>query len=105
MPEPRFDTVIHAPNRLQICALLTPLDEAEFQVLRDELGVSDSVLSKHIKQLVEAGYVRLRKSTYEGRPRTWAKLTRDGRRAFSAHVEELRRLAALADELPAASDS
>ena len=41
MTKPRFDNVIHAPNRLQICAFLAPLQEAEFQVLRDELNVSD----------------------------------------------------------------
>ena len=62
MKTPRFDTIIHAPNRLLICAFLAPLEEAEFQVLRDELGVSDSVLSKHIKQLEEVGYVKQRKS-------------------------------------------
>ncbi len=94
MTKPRFDTVIHAPNRLQICALLRPLEEAEFQVLRDELGVSDSVLSKHIKQLEEVGYAKLRKSSVNGRQRTWAYLTRKGRKAFEAHVEELKRLVA-----------
>ena len=94
----RFDTVIHAPNRLQICAFLAPLEEAEFQVLRAELGVSDSVLSKHIKQLEEVGYVKQRKSKMNGRRRTWACLTGKGRRAFGCHVEELRRLVASADK-------
>ena len=51
MTKPRFDTVIQAPNRLQICAFLSPLEEAEFQVLRDELDVSDSVLSQHLRLL------------------------------------------------------
>jgi hypothetical protein len=46
---PTLDAVIHAPNRLQICAVLTPLEEAEFQMLRETVGISDSVLSKHIK--------------------------------------------------------
>ncbi|HIF00959.1 MAG TPA: ArsR family transcriptional regulator [Planctomycetes bacterium] len=87
-----FDTVIHAPNRLQICAFLAPLEEAEFKVLRQELDVSDSVLSKHIRQLEEAGYVKQRKSTVDGRQRTWASLTRVGRKAFEQHVEELKRL-------------
>ena len=90
-----LDPVIHAPNRLQICALLSPLEEAEFQTLRDELGVSDSVLSKHISQLVDAGYVRLRKSTLNGRQRTWARLSARGRRAFAAHVAVLQELAGL----------
>ena len=93
----RFDTVIHAPNRLQICAFLAPLEEAEFQVLRAELGVSDSVLSKHIKQLEEVGYVKQRKSRMNGRQRTWACLTGKGRRAFECHVKELKRLLAAAE--------
>jgi len=93
---PRFDTVIHGPNRLQICAFLAPLEEAEFQVLREELDVSDSVLSKHIKQLEDAGYVQQRKSKVNGRQRTWAYLTAKGRGAFEGHVEELRRLVAAA---------
>jgi DNA-binding MarR family transcriptional regulator len=93
MTESRLNAIIHAPNRLQICAFLTPLQEAEFQLLRDELGVSDSVLSKHLKQLEEAGYVAFRKSAVNGRQRMWAGLTKSGRKAFSAHVEELSRIA------------
>lgn len=97
MTKPRFDTVIHAPNRLQICAFLAPLQEAEFQVLRDELNVSDSVLSKHLKQLEEAGYVTFRKGAVNGRQRMWAILTTPGRRAFAGHVEELQRLAGVVE--------
>jgi DNA-binding MarR family transcriptional regulator len=93
MTKARFDSVIHAPNRLQICAFLSPLQEAEFQILRDELSVSDSVLSKHLKQLEEAGYVKFRKGAVNGRQRMWATLTTAGRRAFASHVEELQRLA------------
>ena len=92
MTEVVLNTVIHAPNRLRICALLTPLQEAEFQVIRDELGVSDSVLSKHLKQLEEAGYVAFRKGAVSGRQRMWAGLTKSGREAFSAHVEALNQL-------------
>lgn len=93
MAKARFDTIIHAPNRLQICAFLTPLQEAEFQVIRDELNVSDSVLSKHLKQLEEVGYVKFRKSAVNGRQRMWASLTSSGRKAFASHVAELKRLA------------
>ncbi len=92
-----LNKVIHAPNRLRICALLSPLQEAEFQVLRDELGVSDSVLSKHLKQLEEAGYVAFRKGVVNGRQRMWAGLTKSGRKAFLGHVEELTRLARVID--------
>jgi DNA-binding MarR family transcriptional regulator len=91
-----FDTVIHAPNRLQACALLMPLEEAEFQMLREAIGISDSLLSKQIKHLEDAGYVVLRKGAVNGRPRTWIRLTGRGRKAFTAHVAALREIASLA---------
>lgn len=92
---PAFDAVIHAPGRLQICAILSAVDEAEFALLREQLQVSDSVLSKHLKQLEEAGYVRSRKQALHGRARTWLALTSSGRSVFAAHVAELQRLAGL----------
>ena len=97
MAQPLFDNIIHAPNRLQICSLLAPLDDAEFQLLRDTLGISDSVLSKHVKQLETAGYVKQRKEKVAGRQRTWVYLTGNGRKAFAGHVSELKRIVAIVD--------
>jgi DNA-binding MarR family transcriptional regulator len=91
--EPKFDELIHAPKRLRLCSMLSGLSEVEFAALRQALGVSDSVLSKQLGALEEAGYVRLRKSAPQGRTRTWAALTAEGRAAFERHVAELRRLA------------
>ena len=92
--EARFDPVVHAPNRLQLCAMLAAVDDAEFSVLRDELGVSDSVLSKHLKVLEDAGYLVLKKATVGSRVRTRVALTGAGRRAYAGHVAELQRLVA-----------
>lgn len=91
-----LDPVIHAPLRLQICAILSAADEAEFALVRAETGVSESVLSKHVKQLEEAGYVAVRKATLASRQRTWIALTRSGRKAFAAHIDALNRLVATA---------
>ena len=90
---PVFDPVIHAPGRLQICAILSGVDDAEFAMIRDTIKVSDSVMSKHLKQLEEAGYVTLSKAAENGRQRTWIALTAAGRKAFAGHVAELNRLA------------
>ncbi len=97
---PAFDAVIHAPGRLQICAILSSVDDAEFAMIRDAIKVSDSVMSKHLKQLEEAGYVKLSKAAENGRQRTWIALTAPGRKAFAAHVAELNRLAALTAPAP-----
>jgi DNA-binding MarR family transcriptional regulator len=85
--------VVHAPPRLQICGLLAAVDTMDFAAVRDEIGVSDSVLSKHVRQLEEAGYVAVRKATRASRVRTTLALTSAGRAAFDGHVAELRRIA------------
>lgn len=98
---PEFDEIVHAPHRLRICALLAPVESMEFGTVRDELGVADSVLSKQLKVLTDAGYARTTKAKgNSGRARTWLSLTRDGRRAFNGHLAALRELteAAQADQ-------
>ena len=92
MNKSKFDDIIHAPNRLKICALLSPLGQVEFRVIKEELDVSDSVLSKHLKQLDEAGYIKVAKNRVNGRPRRWYSLTSVGRKAFELHLEELKRI-------------
>lgn len=97
-PEALFDEIIHAPHRLRICALLTPVESMEFGTVRDELGVADSVLSKQFKVLTDAGYASTSKAAGKtGRARTWLALTRAGRTAFTGHLEALRELAAAAE--------
>jgi len=89
-----LNEVIHAPNRLRICAFLDGVGKAEFSVLRDMLGAADSVTSKHLKVLEDAGYVKLTKPTGSGRVKTWAELTPAGRRAYESHVVALKALIA-----------
>ena len=92
MQTDNFDTLIHAPNRLMICAVLAPLHEIEFSLLKEQLGVSDSVLSKHVKALADADYLELKKITKDGRQRTWLSLTRKGLKAYNNHVKALQEI-------------
>ena len=93
-PRHRLDDVIHAPVRFSIVAALASVDEAEFRLVRDGVGISDSVLSRQVSTLEEAGYVKVRKGAVGRRPRTWLRLTPKGRRAFGAHLDALRDIAA-----------
>lgn len=97
-PDARFDETIHAPVRLRICGMLRSVDELDFAVLRDTLGVSDASLSKHLKVLADVGYVETTKRASDARDDyrrlTWVRLTAAGRKAFDAHVAELRVIAA-----------
>jgi DNA-binding transcriptional ArsR family regulator len=87
-----LDPVIHAPTRLQIVSLLAAAEEAEFAFVRDTLGISDSVLSKHGSALENAGYVRVRKGHVGKRPKTWFGLTEKGRAAFGDYVSSLQKI-------------
>ena len=87
-----LDPLIHAPARLQLVTTLSAVSEAEFATLRAVLEVSDSVLSKHVSALADAGYVRSRKGVQAGRRTTWIGLTSAGRKALREHVTALRRL-------------
>lgn len=91
---PGLNEIIHAPNRLRICAFLSAVEQAEFGAIRDMLGVADSVLSKQLKVLEDAGYLTLAKPTGKGRVKTWAALTAAGRKAYEAHVAALKALLA-----------
>lgn len=87
-----FDPLIHAQNRLQICAILAATAEIEFKVLREKLDVSDSVLSKHLKSLEDAQYLCAQKRSNMGRQRTWLSLSKTGREAYNGHLAALREI-------------
>ncbi|MDP2561902.1 transcriptional regulator [Psychrobium sp. 1_MG-2023] len=87
-----FDPLIHAPNRLKVCALLEATSAMEFKAVKDHLEVSDSVLSKQIKQLEEVGYVIVEKRQQNGRVYTWLQLSTLGRSAFRGHVLALKQI-------------
>jgi len=66
------------------------LGKTRFAEFRESLGVADSVLSKHVRVLHEAGYVDVHKSAGGSRVRTSLSLTRVGRAAYDGHVAALR---------------
>lgn len=89
----RLHDKLQAPVRFSIAASLASVDEAEFAAVRDKIEVSDSVLSKQVTVLEEAGIVKVRKGYVGKRPRTWLSLTRQGRQVWSEHLEALREIA------------
>lgn len=89
----RLDDLIHQPVRFSLLAGLAQADELEFRFLRDTLEISDSVLSRQASTLEQAGYVAIRKGHVGKWPRTWLKLTPEGRTAFDNHLNTLREIA------------
>lgn len=100
MTEAKFDELIHQSTRLSIMGLLAAADWAEFAFLRDQLGMSDSALSKQLATLEAAGYVTIDRPVSDHRRRVRASLTGAGMTAFQAHVAALRRIVEAADVQP-----
>ena len=100
-PEGSFNELVHESIRLRICGLLRAVDELDFAVLRDTLGISDAALSKHLKVLATAGFVTSKKIASEARADarrlTWLRLTDVGRGVFDDHIRALRKIAAGSD--------
>jgi DNA-binding MarR family transcriptional regulator len=90
MTAARFDELIHPSTRLSIVAFLAAADWADFSFVRDELGMSDSALSKQLSTLEEAGYVAIERPLSDRRRRVRARLTPAGHEAFEGHVAALR---------------
>jgi DNA-binding MarR family transcriptional regulator len=89
----KLDPLIHPITRLSICGLLAAgPDWIEFAALRDAAGISDSVLSKQSRVLEDAGYLEVRKGAIGRRPRTWFRLTAQGRQALEGHLAWLAQL-------------
>jgi len=103
MPRPIFDPVVHEPHRLQICGLLAPTRGLPFARVREEVGLSDSALSKHLRSLEDEGYVAVAREVTDGRRTTRITLTPAGREALCGHVSELQRLARVASPRVAGS--
>ena len=96
-PRHRLDPLIHSPVRLSIMACLAAAERAEFGFVRDTVEVSDSMLSKQVSTLEEAGYVKVKKGYVGKYPRTWLSLTAAGRRAFDGHLNTLATMVSMSD--------
>lgn len=91
MKHPRMNLAeqLTHPVRFSIVALLAQLDFANFGFVRDEVEISDSVLSRQASMLEEAGLIEIKKDFVGKRPRTRLRLTPHGRATFEEHVRAL----------------
>jgi DNA-binding MarR family transcriptional regulator len=103
--EAAFDELIHAPLRLQICAMLAPVHSLPFADIRDSLEISDSVLSKHLSALTEADYLVVSRVRKDSRSRRQVMLTKPGRTALRRHLAALQAIVAAAEPDLAAESS
>ena len=66
-------------------SVLVTRPNATFSDLKALLGLTQGNLGVHLRKLEEAGYVSVKKEFVQRKPRTTAKITAQGRRAFLRH--------------------
>lgn len=86
---PSFDPILLSQARLGIVTVLVTRPEATFSDLKEILGLTQGNLGIHLQKLEEAGYVEVTKEFVKRTPRTTARITPEGRKAFLAHVDRL----------------
>lgn len=100
-PRHELDALLGHPVRYSIVALLAGATRVEFGFVRDQIEVTDSVLSKQVSALEEAGYIKVQKGFVGKRARTWLSLSREGRARFGRHLSALGQIASGALNAPA----
>ncbi|BBI99858.1 MarR family transcriptional regulator [Ferrigenium kumadai] len=87
-----LDPLLHQPLRTQLAAFLAGAGEVTFTELKRQLDVSDGNLDSHLKKLIAADYVKVRKDDSGGRTQSYYALTPAGREALHVYVVALQKL-------------
>ena len=87
-----LDPLLENRIRLGVMSLLVVREEADFNSMKQMLGVTDGNLASHVATLERNRYLTVRKEFVGRKPQTTYTITEAGRRAFSNHVEALERL-------------
>jgi DNA-binding MarR family transcriptional regulator len=90
-PTNGIDDTVHQRHRLGVLTI-TAEAKTEFGYLRDALGLTAGNLSRHLTVLEEAGLVQVEKGYAGRRPRTWVRITSQGRAALAAELAALTEL-------------
>ena len=78
--------------RLGIMSVLVVNQSADFNTLKELLGVTDGNLASHTKALESENYITVEKQFIGKKPNTSYRVTPEGKKAFQNHIEALEKL-------------
>lgn len=67
-------------------------ESADFNTLKELLGVTDGNLASHTKALELENYIVIEKQFIGKKPNTSYRTTKEGRKAFQDHIDALEKL-------------
>jgi DNA-binding transcriptional ArsR family regulator len=105
-PFAELKNIFHEPNRLAImAALCNSVEGLTFNRLKEECGLTDGNLSRHLNALAGAKAVRIKKSFVRGKPLTTVFLSDRGRESFVEYLRALEEVLKKAAESVATTNS
>lgn len=78
--------------RLGIMSVLMVNESADFNQLKELLGATDGNLASHTKALEAENYITVEKQFIGKKPNTSYRATKEGKTAFTAHIDALEKL-------------
>jgi len=75
--------------RLGIMSILMVNEGAEFKMLKALLELTDGNLASHLAALEKVSYIKVKKQFIDRKPNTSYSATRDGKKAFTEHLNLL----------------
>ena len=88
---PDVDRLIHEPSRYNIMALLFVVERAEYLFVLNQTGMTSGNLTAHLTKLEKVGYVSIEKKFVRKKPKTFLRLTAQGRKAFEIYRNEMQK--------------
>lgn len=96
---PKIDRLIHEPSRYNIMAILYVVSRAEYLFVMNQTEMTSGNLTAHVAKLEKAGYLFIQKKFVRKKPKTFLSLTPQGRKAFEAYRDSLKKLVDTPDSL------
>ena len=78
--------------RLGIMSVLMVNESADFNTLKELLGITDGNLASHTKALENEKFIEIEKQFIGKKPNTRYIATKEGRKAFQEHINALEKL-------------
>lgn len=78
--------------RLGIMSILMVNEDADFNRLKELLGVTDGNLASHTRALEKEAYIKVEKRFIDRKPNTRYTATNLGKLAFQKHIDALEKL-------------
>ncbi len=98
-PFDALEKIFHEPNRLAIMSALCAAEKGlTFSSLREQCGLTDGNLNRHLKVLEEAEAIRIRKAFVQNKPQTTVSISKTGLSRFEDYLVALQQVLATAQQ-------